>query len=74
LLDQLKYRWALDDAVEGAATWDAGEDTPISVSKGDRRRARIMVNATGNPSAFEGLLQFRRKDIADSWRDVELEE
>ena len=71
-LDQYAYRWALDDAVEGSATWANPEDTPITVTKGDRRRVRIGVDATGNPPPFGARVQYRRKDIADSWRDVQV--
>ena len=73
-LDQLKYRWRYDDNNEALANWVVAEDTSISVSTNDRRRVRIMIDATGDPNAFQGRLQFRRKDVADSWRDVELEE
>jgi hypothetical protein len=67
---QLKYRWRLDDGSESGATWDAAENTIITVAKGTKRRWRVQLDNRGDPAGLAARVEYRRSDIADSWKKV----
>lgn len=59
-VDQSAYRFYEDDGAEGAATPLAAENTPITMSAGDKARIRVQLNATGDPASFNPQLEFRK--------------
>lgn len=51
LLEQEGFRWGVDDGSESAYTWEANQDTSISIADTQARLLRVLVNATGDPAA-----------------------
>lgn len=68
-LTQAAYRWRNDDGSESTATGAAAQNTDISVARSLTRRLRVMVQATGNPTAKAFKLQYRKVG-GSTWSDV----
>jgi len=67
--EQEGYRWRKDDGDEDAATWEAAQDTPVTLPVSTTKRLRFIVNASGDQAAKSFKLQYRKQGVA-SWRDV----
>lgn len=59
-LEQEGFRWGVDDGNEAAHTWEAGQDTDISIADTQSRLIRGLVNATGDPSATAYTLRYQK--------------
>lgn len=63
-IEQEGFRWRNDDGNETTATFAANQDTSISAGASTNRRLRVLLNATGDPSAK--LFQLEGKKSTDS--------
>ena len=68
-LTQYAFRFRNDDGSESAATWDAAENTNVSLSPGSKIRLRVGIDATGNPESKDFQLEYRRKPSGGSFGD-----
>jgi hypothetical protein len=68
-LEQEGFRFRKDDGSESTATWEANQDTNITVAVSIRKRLRMLVNATGDAASKQFKLQYRKQGAA-SWRDI----
>lgn len=69
--EQEGYRFRNDDGSETTATWLASQDTNVSKGKEEAIRLRTLIDVTGNPSASQVTLQYKRTDeAATEWRNV----
>lgn len=71
-IEQSAYRFGVDDGSESAHTWEAAQDTPISVATGQRRLLRVQVNEIGGVDFTEPVsVYYKRSDEADDqWRPL----
>ena len=67
--DQEGARFGIDDGAEAAHSWEAAQDTNITVAAGETRLVNIIVNATGTLGAKAFKLQYRKVGDPD-WRDM----
>ena len=63
-LEQLHYRWRLDDGDEDEAFWVESEGDKVITAKSKTRRLRVLVNSSGNVSSGNYRLQYRK--VGDS--------
>lgn len=71
-LTQSRFRWRNDDGSESGATWDAAEDTNLTVTPGSTRRIRIQVAATSDPASKTYKVQIRKTGTTP-WKDATIE-
>lgn len=59
--DQSAYRWRNDDGSESGATWQAAENTGVSVNTLTNIRLRVQTNTGGGDPASEAVrLEYRK--------------
>lgn len=63
LLEQEGFRWGVDDGSESAHTWEANQDTSISIADTQARLLRVLVNATGDPAATAYTLRAQKNGV-----------
>jgi hypothetical protein len=68
-IEQEGFRFRNDDGSEAAATWIANQDTNITAPKNVNTRLRFVVNSTGDFSATQFQLEYR-KSGESTWRKV----
>ncbi len=59
--DQEGYRWGVDNGNEASHTFEANQDTSISLAANQSRLLRVLINATGDP-ALLGYTLFYQKN------------
>lgn len=64
-LEQEGFRFRNDDGSETTATWKAAQDTNVKIKADTNTRLRVLLNATGDPSAQNYQLEFR--ESGGSW-------
>ena len=64
-LEQEGFRFRNDDGSETTATWKAAQDTNVKIMADTNTRLRVLLNATGDPSAQNYQLEFR--ESGGSW-------
>ena len=50
-IEQEGFRWGVDDGSESAHTWEAAQDTSITIPDTQSRLLRVLVNAAGSDPA-----------------------
>lgn len=65
-LNQEGYRFRNDDGSESTATWQAAQDTPVTVSPNTPFRLRVTVKASGDPPGKTFRLQYKRSTEPDA--------
>lgn len=50
-IEQEGFRWGVDDGAESAHTWEAAQDTNITVADNQARLLRVLVNTPEDPGA-----------------------
>lgn len=50
-IEQEGFRWGVDDGAESAHTWEAAQDTDITVADNQARLLRVLVNTPEDPGA-----------------------
>lgn len=68
-LTQYSYRFLNDDGSESTATFSGGLNTSVTLSQGDIRRLRILLDATGDVEGKQFQLEYRRKPSGGSFGD-----
>ena len=68
-IEQEGFRFRNDDGSETTATWKANQDTNITAPKNVNTRLRFVVNSTGDFSATQFQLEYR-KSGESTWRKV----
>lgn len=58
--EQEGFRWGVDDGNEAAHTWEANEDTSITIADNQARLLRALVNATGDPASAAYTLRAQK--------------
>lgn len=69
-LEQEGFRFRNDDGTEATATWQAAQDTTVTLPPGQRVRLRLLVNAGGDPASSQYELQYRKVGAA-AWRNLD---
>lgn len=69
-LDQEGFRFRNDDGSETTATWQAAQDTTVTLVPDQTVRLRALINGTNDPSSQSFKLQYRKVGDA-SWRDID---
>lgn len=59
-LEQEGFRWGVDDGNEAAHTWEANQDTNITIVDNQARLLRALVNATGDPASAAYTLRSQK--------------
>jgi len=59
IIDQEGFRWGVDDGSESAHTWEAAQDTNISIAVGSRL-LRVLLDATGDPASAAYTLRVQK--------------
>lgn len=59
-LEQEGFRFRNDDGSETTATWKAAQDTSANLTPSIVARIRVLVNATGDPTAKNFRLEYKR--------------
>ena len=73
LLTQFSFRFRKDDGSESTATWEAAENTPISLAPNTKIRLRIGIDATNDPPSKDFQIEYRHKPsggVFSSWEKV----
>lgn len=68
-LEQEGFRWRNDDGSETTATWKGAQDADITNPTGQNMRLRILVNATGDPTSKDFLLEGKKSTDTD-WAKI----
>ncbi len=50
-IEQEGFRWGVDDGSESAHTWEATQDTDITIADNQTRLLRVLINAVGSDPA-----------------------
>jgi hypothetical protein len=58
--EQEGFRWGVDDGNEAAHTFEAAQDTNISIADTQSRLLRSLVNATGDPATTAYTLRYQK--------------
>lgn len=58
--EQEGFRWGVDDANEASHTWEAAQDTDITIPDTQGRLLRVLVNATGDPASTAYALRYQK--------------
>jgi hypothetical protein len=58
--EQEGFRWGVDDGNEAAHTFEAAQDTNISIADTQSRLLRALVNATGDPATAAYTLRYQK--------------
>lgn len=70
-LTQEGYRFRNDDGSETTATWRQAQDTGDTVSPATTIRLRVLVDASGDPTAQKFRLEYKRStDPASAYRKI----
>lgn len=68
--EQEGFRWRADDGSESTANWRQTQDVDDTATVGDRRRLRVIINASsGDPVAATYQLEYRRSTVS-TWNKV----
>lgn len=59
-LEQEGFRWGVDDGNEASHTFEAAQDTNISIADNQSRLLRTLVNATNDPDAIAYTLRYQK--------------
>lgn len=59
-LEQEGFRWGVDDGSESAHTWEASQDTNITIAASQSRLLRVLVDATGDPASTAYALRYQK--------------
>ncbi len=59
-LEQEGFRWGVDDGSESAHTWEAAQDTSITIAASQSRLLRLLVNATDDPASIAYTLRYQK--------------
>jgi len=59
-LEQEGFRWGVDDGNEAAHTFEAAQDTNISIADNQSRLLRTLVNATNDPASAAYTLRYQK--------------
>ena len=59
-VDQEGFRWGVDDGNESAHTWEAAQDTSITIAANQSRLLRLLLNATGDPASTAYALRYQK--------------
>lgn len=59
-LEHEGFRWGVDDGSESAHTFEAAQDTNISIADSQSRLLRTLVNATGDPASAAYTLRYQK--------------
>lgn len=69
--EQEGFRWRNDNGSETTATWLAAQDTQITQPTATNTRLRVLIDTTsGDPSAEQMRLEYRKKNSGQSWRNL----
>lgn len=60
VLEQEGFRWGVDDANEASHTFEAAQDTNISITDNQSRLLRALVNATLDPASTAYTLRYQK--------------
>jgi hypothetical protein len=59
-LEQEGYRWGVDDGSESAHTWEAAQDTSITLPDTQSRLVRLLVDSTGDADSTAYTLRYQK--------------
>lgn len=59
-IEQEGFRWGVDDGNESAHTWEAAQDTNITINGNQGRLLRVLLNATGDPPTAAHTLRVQK--------------
>lgn len=59
-LEQEGFRWGKDDNTESAHTWEAAQDTNITVPAAQTKLLRALINATNDPASIAYKLKYQK--------------
>ena len=58
--EQEGFRWGVDDDTESAHTFEAAQDTSITIDDNQARLLRVLVDATGDPASTAYALRYQK--------------
>ncbi len=60
--EQEGFRWGVDDGNEAAHTFEANQDTNITIADNQSRLLRVLVNATDDPGSTAYTLRYQKNN------------